>query len=84
MGLNEGLPDGATPLNGEELEGLLPTQLVNRSPEPAGPGCIAQGFWVRRWSSQGAADTRAWRFFKGSQLVAQPSPAHAVMLKLYP
>lgn len=31
MGLNEGLPPGATPLDGEELEGLLPTHLVNRS-----------------------------------------------------
>ena len=31
MGLNEGLPAGATPLDGEELEGLLPTHLVNRS-----------------------------------------------------
>ena len=30
MGLNDGLPDGATPLNGEELEGLLPTHLVSR------------------------------------------------------
>ena len=30
MGLNDGLPDGATPLDGEELEGLLPTHLVNR------------------------------------------------------
>jgi Fic-DOC domain mobile mystery protein B len=28
--LNDGLPDGATPLDGEELEGLLPTHLVNR------------------------------------------------------
>ena len=31
MGLNDGLPAGATPLDGEELEGLLPTHLVNRS-----------------------------------------------------
>lgn len=31
MGLNENLPAGATPLDGEELEGLLPTHLVNRS-----------------------------------------------------
>ncbi len=31
MGLNDDLPDGATPLDGEELEGLLPTHLVNRS-----------------------------------------------------
>ena len=31
MGLNEGLPAGATPLDGEELEGLLPTHLVNRN-----------------------------------------------------
>ena len=30
MGLNDSLPDGATPLDGEELEGLLPTHLVNR------------------------------------------------------
>ena len=30
MGLNDGLPDGATPLDGEELEGLLPSHLVNR------------------------------------------------------
>jgi Fic-DOC domain mobile mystery protein B len=30
VGLNDGLPDGATPLDGEELEGLLPTHLVNR------------------------------------------------------
>lgn len=31
MGLNDGLPAGATPLDGGELEGLLPTHLVNRS-----------------------------------------------------
>jgi len=31
MGLNVGLPAGATPLDGEELEGLLPSHLVNRS-----------------------------------------------------
>ena len=31
MGLNDNLPAGATPLDGEELEGLLPTHLVNRS-----------------------------------------------------
>ena len=31
MGLNDGLPAGATPLDGKELEGLLPTHLVNRS-----------------------------------------------------
>lgn len=31
MGLNEGLPAGATPLDGTELEGLLPSHLVNRS-----------------------------------------------------
>ncbi|GDX77528.1 cell filamentation protein [Cyanobium sp.] len=31
MGLNEGLPAGATPLDGEELEGQLPTHMVNRS-----------------------------------------------------
>ena len=31
MGLNDCLPAGATPLDGEELEGLLPTHLVNRS-----------------------------------------------------
>ncbi len=31
MGLNDGLPAGATPLDGEELEGLLPTHLVSRS-----------------------------------------------------
>jgi len=31
MGLNEDLPAGATPLDGEELEGLLPSHLVNRS-----------------------------------------------------
>ena len=30
MGLNDGLPDGATPLDGEELDGLLPTHLVSR------------------------------------------------------
>jgi Fic-DOC domain mobile mystery protein B len=30
VGLNDGLPDGATPLDGEELEGLLPTHLLNR------------------------------------------------------
>ena len=30
MGLNDGLPLGATPLDGEELEGLLPTHLVSR------------------------------------------------------
>ncbi len=30
MGLNDDLPDGATPLDGEELEGLLPTHLVSR------------------------------------------------------
>jgi Fic-DOC domain mobile mystery protein B len=29
--LNDGLPVGATPLNGEELEGLVPTHLVSRS-----------------------------------------------------
>ena len=31
MGLNDALPAGATPLDGEELEGLLPTHLVDRS-----------------------------------------------------
>ena len=31
MGLNEDLPAGATPLDGEELEGLLPSHLVHRS-----------------------------------------------------
>ena len=31
MGLNEDLPAGATPLDGEELEELLPSHLVNRS-----------------------------------------------------
>ncbi|MEA5473257.1 mobile mystery protein B [Synechococcus sp. CCY9201] len=31
MGLNEDLPAGATPLDGEGLEGLLPSHLVNRS-----------------------------------------------------
>jgi Fic-DOC domain mobile mystery protein B len=31
MGLNEDLPAGATPLDGEELKGLLPSHLVNRS-----------------------------------------------------
>jgi Fic-DOC domain mobile mystery protein B len=31
VGLNDDLPVGATPLDGEELEGLLPTHLVNRS-----------------------------------------------------
>jgi len=31
VGLNKGLPDGATPLDGDELQGLLPTHLVNRS-----------------------------------------------------
>jgi Fic-DOC domain mobile mystery protein B len=31
MGLNEGLPAGATPLDGEELEGLVPSHLVSRS-----------------------------------------------------
>ena len=31
MGLNEGLPAGATSLDGEELEGLLPSHLVSRS-----------------------------------------------------
>jgi len=30
VGLNDDLPDGATPLDGEELEGLLPTHLVSR------------------------------------------------------
>lgn len=30
MGLNDGLPLGATPLDGEELEGLVPTHLVSR------------------------------------------------------
>lgn len=30
MGLNDGLPLGATPLDGEELEGLMPTHLVSR------------------------------------------------------
>lgn len=30
MGLNDGLPAGATPLDGEELEGLLPSHLMNR------------------------------------------------------
>ncbi len=29
--MNDGLPVGATPLNGEELEGLVPTHLVSRS-----------------------------------------------------
>ncbi|MCP9774830.1 mobile mystery protein B [Cyanobium sp. WAJ14-Wanaka] len=29
--MNDDLPAGATPLDGEELEGLLPTHLVNRS-----------------------------------------------------
>ena len=31
MGLNDGLPAGATSLDGEELEGLLPSHLVSRS-----------------------------------------------------
>ena len=31
MGLNVDLPDGAIPLDGKELEGLLPTHLVNPS-----------------------------------------------------
>jgi Fic-DOC domain mobile mystery protein B len=31
VGLNDGLPAGATPLDREELEGLLPSHLVNRS-----------------------------------------------------
>jgi len=31
VGLNEGLPAGATSLDGEELEGLLPSHLVSRS-----------------------------------------------------
>ena len=31
MGLNDGLPAGATSLDGEELEGLVPSHLVNRS-----------------------------------------------------
>ena len=31
MGVNDGLPGGATPLDGEELEGLFPTHLVSRS-----------------------------------------------------
>jgi Fic-DOC domain mobile mystery protein B len=31
VGLNDALPAGATPLDGEELEGLLPTHLVDRS-----------------------------------------------------
>lgn len=31
MGLNDALPAGATPLDGDELEGLLPTHLVDRS-----------------------------------------------------
>ena len=31
MGLNDALPAGATPLDGEELEGLLSTHLVDRS-----------------------------------------------------
>ena len=31
MGLNDGLPAGATQLDGEELEGLLPSHLVSRS-----------------------------------------------------
>ena len=29
--MNDGLPAGATPLDGEELEGLLPSHPVNRS-----------------------------------------------------
>ena len=31
MGLNDGLPAGATSLDGEEMEGLLPSHLVSRS-----------------------------------------------------
>ena len=31
MGLNDGLPAGATSLDGEELEGLVPSHLVSRS-----------------------------------------------------
>jgi Fic-DOC domain mobile mystery protein B len=31
VALNDGLPAGATPLDGEELEGLLPTHLLNRN-----------------------------------------------------
>jgi Fic-DOC domain mobile mystery protein B len=31
VGLNDALPAGATPLDGEELEGLLPSHLVSRS-----------------------------------------------------
>jgi len=31
VGLNDGLPAGATSLDGEEMEGLLPSHLVSRS-----------------------------------------------------
>lgn len=50
MGLNEGLPAGATSLDGEELEGLLPSHLVSRSQlnEWEQQNIVAALFWLSR------------------------------------
>jgi Fic-DOC domain mobile mystery protein B len=48
--LNEGLPAGATSLDGEELEGLLPSHLVSRSQlnEWEQQNIVAALFWLSR------------------------------------
>ena len=47
MALNDGLPVGATPLGGEELEGLLPSHLVNRNQ-------------LNEWEQQNIASALFW------------------------
>ena len=47
MALNEGLPVGATPLGGEELEGLLPSHLVKRNQ-------------LNEWEQQNIASALLW------------------------
>ena len=47
MALNDGLPVGATPLGGEELEGLLPSHLVNRNQ-------------LNEWEQQNIASALLW------------------------
>ena len=47
MALNHGLPVGATPLDGEELEGLLPSHLVNRNQ-------------LNEWEQQNIASALLW------------------------
>jgi len=47
VALNDGLPVGATPLGGEELEGLLPSHLVNRNQ-------------LNEWEQQNIASALFW------------------------